>query len=105
MVEENHKNLVKALRNLIEKQTELTRKGSFDSAVIEQLRKQADVLVRKISQAGIIDSPEFKDLRAKLESSYKNLCLALKDRKNAANEELARLRKGKKTIHTYRNNI
>ena len=105
MATDNQKNLLNALQKLLEKQTELTRKGNFSGSRAEELRKQADVLVRKIAQTGIINSPELKKLKDKLQKSYEQLCLALKAQKQATAEELGRIRKGKKTIHTYRNNI
>jgi ribosomal protein L29 len=95
--------LLDELRNLLEKQIELARQGNINE--IEVLSKQVSSLVRKIAQSGVLESSEFKSQREQLRKSYQNLCLALTAQQAESAEELSRVRKGKKTIATYRGSI
>ncbi len=91
------------LQSLLEKQIELARQGNINE--IEVLCRQAGSLVGKISRSGILESSEFKSQHEKLRKLYQNLCLALTAQQAETAEELSRVRKGKKTIETYRSNI
>ncbi len=95
--------LLDELRNLLEKQIELARQGNINE--IEVLSKQARSLVRQIVQSGVLESSEFKSQREQLRKLYQDLCLALTAQQAETAEELSRVRKGKKTIATYRGNI
>lgn len=105
MVEENQVNLVKALQRLLEKQTELVRKRDYDTRRFDELKRQADVLVKKTAQAGILQRPEFSEQKRDLQKSYEQLNLALKAQKQTIVQELTQARKWKKTIQTYRKNV
>jgi len=93
------------LQNLLKRQIELARQGSFDSFEIETLSKQADSLVEKITQAGILELPEFKNQRKQLRKLYNTLSLAITAQKAETTVKLSHLRKTKKTLETYRSNI
>jgi len=95
--------LLDELQSLLEKQIELTRQGNIND--VEILGEQAGFLVEKIARSGVLELPEFKNLREKLQKSYEDLCLALTAHKADAARELSQVRKGKKTIGTYRRNI
>jgi len=91
------------LQRLLEKQIELARQGNISE--IEVLSKQASSLVSKIARSGVLESSEFKSQRERLRKLYQDLCLALAAQQAKTVEELSRVRKGKKTIKTYRSNI
>lgn len=91
------------LQSLLEKQIELAQQGNVSEA--EVLGKQAGSLVEKITQLGILESAEFKNRREQLQKLYGRLCLAVTAQRADVAEKLSRVRKGKKTVETYRNNI
>lgn len=95
--------LLDELQELLEKQIELVRLGNIGD--IELLGKQASCLVGKITQAGILELAEFENRQEQLQKLYETLCLAITTQKADTAEKLNRIRKGKKTIKTYRNNI
>ncbi len=95
--------LLDELQNLLEKQIELARQGNINE--IEVLSKQASSLVGEIARSGVLESSEFKSQREQLRKLYHDLCLALTAQQAETAEELSRVRKGKKTIATYRGNI
>jgi len=92
------------LQGLLEQQLELAHQGNSAGERIEVLGRQADCLVEKITQAGILERPEFESQRKKLKKSYENLCLAITAQKADTSKKLIQARKGKKIVETYRNN-
>ncbi len=95
--------LLNELQSLLEKQIELARQGNINE--IEVLSKQASSLAGEITRSGVLESSEFKSQHEQLRKLYQDLCLALTAQQVETAEELSRVRKGKKTIETYRNNI
>lgn len=95
--------LLDDLQGLLEKQTKLAQQGNISE--VEVLSKQAGSLVEKITKTGIIESVEFEGRREQLQKLYDGLCLAFTAQKADVVEEISRVRKGKKTIETYRSNI
>ena len=95
--------LLNELQSLLEKQIELARQGNINE--IEVLSKQAGSLVRKIARSRVLESAEFESQHEQLRKLYQDLCLALTTQQVETAEELSRVRKGKKTIETYRSNI
>jgi hypothetical protein len=95
--------LLDELQSLLEKQIELARQGNINE--IEVLSKQASSLVEEIARSGALESSEFKSQHEQLRKLYQDLCLALTAQQVETAEELSRVRKGKKTIETYRSNI
>jgi hypothetical protein len=91
------------LQSLLEKQIELAQQGNISD--VEVLSKQAGPVVEKIAQAGILELAEFKNQREQLQKLYKDLCLVITAQKADTGEKLGRVRKGKKTVEVYRNNI
>ena len=103
IAQDKHIYLLDDLQNLLEKQLEMAQQGNIRD--VENLSKQTDFLVRKITQTDILESVEFKDRLERLQKLYKNLCLAVTAQKANVSEELSRVRKGKKTVTAYRNSI
>jgi len=105
MITDEKTNLLDELQNLLEKQIELAHQGNPDNRHLEPLSKQAGLLVEKIAQERILELPEFKNRREDLQKLYGDLCLAFIAQKADISEKLKQVRKGKKTIETYRENI
>ena len=95
--------LLDELQSLLEKQIELAQQGNISD--VELLSKQASFLVEKIVQKGILESAEFESRREQLQKLYEQLCLAVTAHKADVFKDLSRVRKGRKTIETYRRNV
>ena len=97
--------LLDDLQSLLERQIELTQRGNPAGGQSAALSRQADSLVAKIAQAGILELAEFKTRREQLRKLYEDLCLAVTAQKAETGEKLSTVRKTRKTIETYRNNL
>jgi hypothetical protein len=95
--------LLEALANILEKQIELARHGDF--AGLERLAGQCEPLVARISAAGLLENPAYKENRERLAKLYRDIQMAISMQKDAAGEQLKSMRKHKKTLATYRSNI
>ena len=95
--------LLDELQSLLEKQMELVQQGNTSG--IEALSEQADSVVKKIAQTGVLEKAEFRNRREQLQKLYGNLCLTLTADKAATSEKLRRVRRGRRTVETYRANI
>jgi len=93
------------LQTLLEKQIKLARQGNAAGRRIEVLSKQADSLTAKIVQSGILESNEFENRRRALKKLYDTLHLELTAQKADVSEKISQLRRGKKTVQTYRRHI
>ncbi len=93
------------LQSLLEEQIKLAQRGNAASRRIEVLSNQADALVGKIAQSGMLESSEFKNRREHLKKLYDTLCLAITAQKADMAAKLNQVRRGKKTIGTYRSSI
>ena len=105
MIQNEKAHLLDELQNLLEKQIGLAQQGNSDNKHFEPLSKQAGLLVEKITKQGILELPEFKNRREHLQKLYQHLCLVVTAQKAETDEEISRIRKGKKTIKAYRSNI
>jgi exosome complex RNA-binding protein Rrp4 len=97
--------LLDELQSLLEKQLELAHQGNPASEQMYVLSRRTDSLVEKIAQTGILDSVELQCRSEKLQKLYEGLCLVIAAQKANVCEELSQIRRGRKTIGTYRNNI
>lgn len=93
------------LQSLLEKQLELAHQGNSAGKQIEVLGRQADCLVKEITQAGILERPEFESQKKKLKKSYEDLRLAITAQKADTTEKLCHVRRGRNIVETYRSNI
>ncbi len=93
------------LQSLLEEQIKLAQRGNPASRRIEVLSKQANSLVGRIVQSGILESAEFKNRQEHLKKLYDTLRLAITAQKADTSTKLNQIRRGKKTIETYRSNI
>ena len=103
MTIDNQAYLLDHLHGLLEKQIDMARHGNIGK--VEMLGAQAGLYVKKIANAGLLQVPEFKSQREKLQKAYEHLHLILSAQKAEVCEQLNRVRKGKNTMKTYRNNI
>ena len=91
------------LQSLVEEQIELSHHGNISG--VERLFKQTTALVAKIADCGILQSPELREQRKQLQKLYEDLHLAVAAQRAKASDELSHIRKGRKTLQTYRSNI
>ena len=105
IVPEKKKELIDKLQDLLEEQIELVQMADPAGKKIEILSNRADVLVEEIKRAGILELAQFNDRKEKIQKLYDGLCLAISAKKDETAQELNRVRKGKKTLVTYRSNI
>ncbi len=97
--------LLDELQHMLEQQIELTYKGDTAGKKIENLSGRMSILVEKIRQTGIHESAQFKNQSEKIKKLYDCLYMAISAQKDQTEKQLNSVRKGKKTIVTYRGNI
>ena len=105
MSKDKQTSMLDELLSLLERQLELARQGNSTGEQIEVLCRQADCLVKEITQTGILELPEFKDQKMRIKKSYEDLHLALTAQKVDTAEKLSHVRRGRKIVETYRSNI
>jgi hypothetical protein len=92
------------LQGLLKQQLELAQQDNSAGEQIEALSRQTDWLVKEITQAGILERPEFESQKKKLKKSYEYLHLAITAQKADTAEKLSQVRRGRKIVETYRGN-
>ena len=102
-VSKEAENLLNDLQNLLKKQIKLAHKG--DIIGVESLSRQANSLVEKNMQSGILEQADLKNQREKLQKLYEQLSLIISAQIAKTEEQINRIRKGKKLIGGYRKNI
>ena len=95
--------LLDDLQSLLERQVELAQQANIGD--VELLSEQATCLVEKIAQTGVLESAEFENRRERLQKLYHKLNLVITARRDQTDETLSRVRRGKKTVEAYGNNI
>lgn len=103
MRDDRQAQLLKKLQRLLDEQNDLTRQGKLGE--VQALCEQASSVIEEVSWAGILELDEFAGERKRLARSYENLRLTLSDQKDEVSRELNRIRKGRRTIGVYRDNI
>jgi hypothetical protein len=97
--------LLDELDSALKKQLELAHQGDLASEKFDVLTSRTDVLVQKIVSLGIPNSDELRGHCNQLQKLYKALCLVVAAEKADVSNELARIRRGRKIIGTYRRSI
>jgi hypothetical protein len=97
------KRLLDELVNLLEKQIELSRRGSL--AALMRLTNEGEPLVARTAEDGLLDKPEHKAAKARLTGLYRELQLLLSAQQGEVAEQLKSVRKGKKTLSIYRGSV
>ena len=95
--------LLDDLQSLLERQIELAQQANIGD--VELLSERTTYLVEKIAQTGILESAEFENRRERLQKLYHKLNLVITARRDQTDETLSRVRRGKKTVEAYGNNI
>ena len=94
--------LFKDIENLLEKQIELARRGSYGKLL--RMAGQCETLVARTAETGLREKPEYKEAIDRLAGLYNELQLLLSTQQNAAAEQIRAIRKGEKTLAAYRSN-
>jgi hypothetical protein len=102
---EKGKNFVAGLEKLIQEQVTLIKKGKDDTVRLEQLSRQADVLTRKIVQMKILDEPDMQDSKRSLRKAFEALALVISAEQKQISDSLKKIRKVRKTIGAYKQNL
>ena len=95
--------LVAGLEDILEKQLKLMR-TSRDKAAFDLAGQTAD-FVNVIGQKEIFKNDKFAAQRHNIQRLYKELTLATAERKQSVSSELKKIRKGKKSVGAYKNEI
>jgi len=95
--------LVAGLENILEKQLKLMR-SSRDKAVFD-LAGQTTDFVNVIEQKEILKDDKFATQRSNIQKLFSELTLATAERKLFVSSELTKIRKGKKSVGAYKNEI
>lgn len=103
MNETDNTQLLTGLENNLKKQLDFARRGNMAS--VEEGAGQCQTLVEKIRSAGIIEKPEYKSQRQRIEKLYDDLMLLLSSQKTAVAEQLKSISRGRKTLAAYRGSI
>lgn len=97
--------LLDELESVLKKQLELAHQGDSTSEKFDALTSRAGSLMRKMASLGILDSGERRSRVSQLRRLYGALCLVVAAEKADVSDELARIRRGRKIIGTYRHTI
>lgn len=103
MNETDNAQLLTELENNLKQHLDSARRGNLAS--VEESAGQCQALVEKIRASGLMEKPEYKTQRQRIEKLYHNLLLLLSSQKDAVEEQLKSIHRGKKTLATYRSNI
>ncbi|MBW8014772.1 MAG: hypothetical protein FVQ82_01175 [Planctomycetes bacterium] len=95
--------LVAGLEDILKKQLRLMR-TSRDKAAFD-LAGQTTDFVNIIGQKEILKDDKFVTQRQNIQRLYKELTLATAERKLLVSSELKKIRKGKKSVGAYKNEI
>ena len=105
MSTDNQTSMLDELQSLLQQQLELAHQGNSAGERIDLLGRQADCLVKKITQAGILERADFESQKKRLKKSYEDLHLAITAQKADTSEKLIQVRRGRNIVETYRSNI
>ena len=97
--------LLDELQHLLEQQIELIHKGDPAGKKIEKWSVRINIIVEEVERTGILELAQFKNQREKIKKLYDCLYMEISAQKDQTEQQLNQVRKGKKTIVTYRNNI
>ena len=105
MIPDERMRLLNELESVLKKQLELAHQGDAASEKFAALTAQANSLMHKITPLGIRDSDELQNSYNRLRKLYKALCLVVAAEKADVCEDLARIRRGRKIVGTYRHTV
>lgn len=105
MSNEVRKDMLDELQKLLEQQIELVHQGNSSGGRFEALSSRVDFLAHEIAETKVLERDEMEERRTKLRKTFDRLRLALTAQKNDIADKLSQIRRGRKTIGAYRDNI
>ena len=99
----SYKQMVDYLENILTRQLEKVRGYDLDGAM--NLAEEANSIAANIGQQNVLDMPEFKDDRWRLERLYKDLCLVIAAEREEVGDKLRQIRQGIKALGIYADNV
>jgi len=95
--------LLNKLQLLLERQVDLARQGNL--AAVSVLAKQVDAVVAQIGRLGVAETKEYEQRRRMIERLYDRLSLVLTTACSDIDNEVKRIRMGRKVLGAYRRNL
>lgn len=105
MIADEPVHLLDELESVLKKQLELAHQGDSTSEQFSVLTAKADSLVAKVRSLGVVDSGAFRYRCEQLRELYEKLCLVVAAERAEVREGLGRIRKGRKMIALYHQNV
>ena len=97
--------LFNKLSNLLEEQIRKIHQGNASVDRIDDFNRQAEPIVKKIVESGVLENEELKQQREHLKKLYNILNLAVIAQRDETAKNIKEIRRGKKTIEVYRGNM
>lgn len=94
---------ISKLQCLVEEQIDLAKQGN--TSELQTVARRAGVLADRIAETNVLALIKFKSQRVRLEKLYKELCLVIASQKADTIEELGKVRKGRRTVKVYHDNM
>ena len=95
--------LLNKLQLLLERQVDLARQCNLTAVLA--LTEQVDAVVAQIGRLGVAETEEHEQRRRMIERLYDRLSLVLTTACNDIDNEVKRIRMGRKVLGTYRRNL
>ena len=102
---EEHTYLLNKLKKLLEEQIQIIHQGNVNDDRIDNFNRQAELIVGKIVETGILEIEELNQQREQLKKLYNILNLAVIAQRDETARNLKHIRIGKKTIDVYQSNL
>ncbi|MBN2312936.1 MAG: hypothetical protein JXM79_03335 [Sedimentisphaerales bacterium] len=93
------------LQDLLEQLLRLARQGDSTNEQFGSLTNKAGSLVDKVKRIGILDVPELRYRHEQIRKQYEGLCLIVAAQKANTSREINQIKRGRKTLETYRKNM
>ncbi|MEJ2647039.1 MAG: hypothetical protein P8016_01365 [Sedimentisphaerales bacterium] len=97
--------LLDRLTKLLEEQINTIHHSDIGGKKVEYLAEKAQDVVKEISQKHLLDLEQLTERREQIRGLYISLNLAIIARKDETEKQLNQIRKGRKSLVTYRSNI
>ena len=97
--------LLNGLTRLLEEQINVIHHSDITGKHVEILAEHTQSLVDEIAQKHLLDLEQFAEQREHIKRLFNNLNLAVIARKDETEKQLNQIRKGRKSLVTYRSNI
>ena len=95
--------LFNEIENLLKKQIELSRRGSYGKVM--ELACKCEALVARTAEAGLREKPEYKTTVDRLAGLYNDLQILLSTQRDEVAGQLRTISDGKKTLAMYREGV